>query len=109
MQDQAVMTDADAMLKIIDALDKIGELTGITTEHRARVWDAILDPRADWLAAHRVKITPLRTLGEVVQARTGNPPNHVPTPGDIIDALESVTTPKEAPAVDERPTLDPDV
>lgn len=108
MQDQALVTDADAMLKILTALDRIEELTGITTEQRARVWDAILDPRTDWLAAHRVKITPLRTLGEVVQARTGNPPNHVPSPGDIIDALEAVTTPKEAPAV-EHPTPDPDV
>lgn len=109
MQEQAtIVTDADAMLKIIDALDRIAELTGITSEQRARVWEAILDPRADWLAAHRVKITPLRTLGEVIQARTGNPPSHVPTPGEIIDALEAVTTPREAPAV-ERPTHDPDV
>lgn len=108
MQEQAVMTDPETMLKVIDALDKINELTGITTEHRARVWDAIMDPRADWLGAHRVKITPKRTLGEVVQDRTGNPPSHVPTPTDIVEALEAVTTPKEAPAVDE-PTLDPDV
>jgi hypothetical protein len=108
MQDQAVVTDADVMLKIIDALDKINELTGITPEQRARVWDAIIDPRADWLGAHRVKITPLRTLGDVVQAQTGNPPSHVPTASDIIQALEAVTTPKEAPPV-ERSTHDPDL
>lgn len=109
MQDQAVIVnDPDTMLKIIDALDKINDLTGITTEQRARVWDAVLEPRENWLAAHRVKVTPLRTLGEVIQGRTGNPPSHIPTPTDILEALEAVTTPKEAPPV-ERSTHDPDL
>jgi len=97
------MIDTEAMLKVVAALDTIDMHTGITTVQRAKVWDAMMDPRANWLAAHRVKITPKRTLGEVIQGRTGNPPFHIPTPTDILEALEAVTTPKEAPAVERSP------
>lgn len=108
MHDQDTMPDTDAMLKVVASLDTIDMHTGITAAQRAKVWDAMTDPRANWLAAHRVKITPMRTLGEVIQGRTGNPPFHVPTPADILEALLDVTTPKEAPEVERSPRDDTD-
>jgi hypothetical protein len=98
----------DVMLRAMDALDLIQENTGINTKHRARIWAAVENPREAWLAAHRIKITPKRALGAVVAELTNQSPTRVPAPQDILDALTAVTTPKEAPAVDQ-PTHDPDL
>jgi hypothetical protein len=93
----------DVMLRAMDALDTIQENTGITTKHRARIWAAVENPREAWLAAHRIKITPKRALGAVVAELTNQSPTRVPAPQDILDALEAVTTPKEATEVEPTP------